>query len=212
MRMFSCHLPNMVFDCGNAKGNALGNKVREPIKRPSASRRKLHRSVPQAIANGFIPNIILWNSVRHVRMGFAFGDFRSDRGQNCLGGCDDDLCFGYFLTRQFDDFLFARIDEGSDATPLSVLSMLARLDIDPWEEAAKLARLPRAAAARRLVDFIAATPGAPSAYLNAKTVSDRLLNLLPSPVLPKQEQATRALKKFPFVWLAVIVVIILAIC
>ena len=87
-----------------------------------------------------------------------------------------------YLTRQFDDFLFARIDEGSNATPLSVLSMLARLDVDPWDEAAKLARLPRAAAARRLVDFIAATPGAPSAYLNAKTVCDRLLNLLPSPV------------------------------
>lgn len=116
-----------------------------------------------------------------------------------------------YLTRQFDDFLFARIDEGSNATPLSVLSMLARLDIDPWDEAAKLARLPRAAAARRLVDFIAATPGAPSAYLNAKTVSDRLLNLLPSPVLPKQQQATRALKKVPFIWPAVIVVIILAI-
>lgn len=116
-----------------------------------------------------------------------------------------------YLTRQFDDFLFARIDEGSNAPPLSVLSMLARLDIDPWEEAAKLARLPRAAAARRLVDFIAATPGAPSAYLNAKTVSDRLLSLLPSPVLPKQEQATRALKKVPFIWPAVIVVIILAI-
>ena len=48
-----------------------------------------------------------------------------------------------YLTRQFDDFLFARIDEGSDSTPLSVLSMLARLDMDPWEEAAKLARLPR---------------------------------------------------------------------
>ena len=118
-----------------------------------------------------------------------------------------------YLTRQFDDFLFARIDEGSDATPLSVLSMLARLDIDPWEEAAKLARLPRAAAAGRLVDFIAATPGAPSAYLNAKTVSDRLLNLLPSssPVLPRQEHAVRALKKFPFVWPAVIIIIILVI-
>ena len=117
-----------------------------------------------------------------------------------------------YLTRQFDDFLFARIDEGSDAMPLSVLSMLARLDIDPWEEAAKLARLPRAAAARRLADFIAATPGAPLAYLNAKTVSDRLLNLLPSaPVLPRQEHAVRALKRFPFVWPAVIIVIILAI-
>ncbi len=65
-----------------------------------------------------------------------------------------------FLTRQFDDFLFARIDEGTDTPPLSVLSVLARLDVDPWEEAAKLARLPRAAAAKRLVECIAATPGA----------------------------------------------------
>ncbi len=110
-----------------------------------------------------------------------------------------------YLTRQFDDFLFARIDDGSDATPLSVLSMLARLDIDPWEEAAKLARLPRAAAAGRLAEFITATPGVPSAYLNAKTVSDRLLNLLPSPVLPGQEQAGRVFKKLPPVWLPVIV-------
>ena len=116
-----------------------------------------------------------------------------------------------YLTRQFDDFLFARIDEGSDSTPLSVLSMLARLDMDPWEEAAKLARLPRAAAARRLVEFISATPDAPSAYLNAKTVSDQLLNLLPSPVLPRQEHAVRALKQFSFVWPPVLVFLVLAI-
>jgi hypothetical protein len=45
---------------------------------------------------------------------------------------------GAYLTCQFDEFLYARIDEGSDTTPLSVLSMLARLDLDPWEEAAKL--------------------------------------------------------------------------
>jgi hypothetical protein len=113
------------------------------------------------------------------------------------------------LTRQFDDFLFARIDEGSDAAPLSVLSMLARLDIDPWEEAAKLARLPRAAAARRLVELIAARPD--TASLNAKIVSDRLLNFLPSPVLPGQEQATRALKRFSFGRLTMIIAIILAI-
>ena len=113
------------------------------------------------------------------------------------------------LTNQFDDFLFARIDEGSDAAPLSVLSMLARLDIDPWEEAAKLARLPRAAAARRLVELIAATPD--TASLNAKTVSDQLLKFLPSPVLPGQEHATRALKRFSFGWPPVIVFIILAV-
>ena len=71
-----------------------------------------------------------------------------------------------YLTSQFDDFLFARINE-------DVLSVLARLGVDPWEEAAKLARLERISAAKKLVAFMAATPGAPSAYLNAKTVCDR---------------------------------------
>ena len=115
-----------------------------------------------------------------------------------------------YLTCQFDDFLYAHVDEGSDTTPLSVLSMLARLDLDPWEEAAKLARLPRAAAAKRLVDFIAATSGAPH---NAKTVSDQLLKLLPSrvdtAVLPAQGYSWRALMKFPpTIWPAVIAAVL----
>ena len=54
----------------------------------------------------------------------------------------------FYLTPQFDDFLFARINEDSEATPLSVLSVLARLGVDPWEEAANLARLERISAAK----------------------------------------------------------------
>ena len=53
-----------------------------------------------------------------------------------------------YLTSQFDDFLFARINEDSESTPLSVLSVPARLGVDPWEEAAKLARLERISAAK----------------------------------------------------------------
>jgi hypothetical protein len=116
-----------------------------------------------------------------------------------------------YLTRQFDDFLFARIDDGSGTPPLSVLSMLARLDTDPWEEAAKLARLPRAVAAKRLGEFIAATPGAPSACLNANTVSDRLLDLLPSPLGAELLPTASALRRSPFVALSIIIAVILAI-
>jgi len=47
------------------------------------------------------------------------------------------------LGTEFDDFLFAPIGEDRNDMPLSVLSALARLDIDPWQEADKLARLPR---------------------------------------------------------------------
>jgi|SoimicMinimDraft_9_1059737.scaffolds.fasta_scaffold36554_1 hypothetical protein len=83
------------------------------------------------------------------------------------------------LTPEFDEFLFARINADTEETPLSMLSVLARLGLDPWEEAAKLAQLPRASAAQRLVSLIAAIP---SAYPDAGTVSNRLICLLPSPL------------------------------
>ena len=43
------------------------------------------------------------------------------------------------LGSEFDDFLYAPIGEDRNGMLLSVLSALARLDIDPWQEAAKLA-------------------------------------------------------------------------
>lgn len=46
------------------------------------------------------------------------------------------------LGSEFDDFLFAPIGEDKNDMPLSMLSALARLDIDPWQEAAELSRLP----------------------------------------------------------------------
>ena len=65
------------------------------------------------------------------------------------------------LGSEFDDFLFAPIGEDRNDMPLSVLSALARLDIDPWHEAAELARLPRETATQRLASLIAALPDGP---------------------------------------------------
>jgi hypothetical protein len=100
------------------------------------------------------------------------------------------------LTLDFDNFLFERIDKNSEGTPISVLSVLARLGVDPWEEAARLAQLPRLAAAKSLASMIAAAmPGAPSACLDAGSVSDHLISLLPSPpvvtVLPRLKSGVR---------------------
>jgi hypothetical protein len=83
------------------------------------------------------------------------------------------------LGSKFDRFLFAPISENRDEMPLSVLSALARLDVDPWEEAATLAQLPRASAIERLVSLIAALPHGASAPLDAGRVSARLIALLP---------------------------------
>lgn len=44
------------------------------------------------------------------------------------------------LDSRFDPFLYAAVREGTDGAPLTVLSVLARLDIDPWEEAARPSR------------------------------------------------------------------------
>jgi hypothetical protein len=43
------------------------------------------------------------------------------------------------LGSEFDDFLFPPIGEDRNDTPVSVLLALARLDMDPWQEAAESA-------------------------------------------------------------------------
>jgi hypothetical protein len=83
------------------------------------------------------------------------------------------------LGSEFDDFLFAPIGEDRNDMPLSVLSALARLDIDPWLEAAELARLPRETATQRLASSIAALPDGPSAHPEHETIAGRLIALLP---------------------------------
>ena len=83
------------------------------------------------------------------------------------------------LASEFDDFLFAPIDEGRNDVPLSVLSALARLDIDPWQEATELAQVSREAATQRLASLIAALPDGPSAHLDPGRIAARLIALLP---------------------------------
>lgn len=50
----------------------------------------------------------------------------------------------------FERFLHTMVGEDDNGLPLSVLSVLARHDVDPWEEAASIARLPEAEALDRL--------------------------------------------------------------
>jgi hypothetical protein len=80
---------------------------------------------------------------------------------------------------QFDNFLFSPIGEDRNDMPLSVLSALTRLDIDPWQEAAELARLPPETATQRLASSIAALPNAWPVHLEFKTIAARLVALLP---------------------------------
>jgi hypothetical protein len=83
------------------------------------------------------------------------------------------------LGSEFDDFLFAPIGEDKNGLRLSVLSALARRNIDPWQEAARLARMPEETAIRRLASLIAALPDMPSARLSSGAIAARLIALLP---------------------------------
>lgn len=78
------------------------------------------------------------------------------------------------------DFLFAPLWEEKNGTPLSVLSALARLDIDPWAEAARLAALPKDAAASALAVILRRLPVQPSAMPDAGAVAQRVVTLLPA--------------------------------
>jgi len=83
-----------------------------------------------------------------------------------------------FLGSEFDDFLFAPIGEDRNGMLLSVLSMLVRLDVDPWQEAAKLARLSTETATQRLASLIGALPD-PLSVHPGLGAAPRLIALLP---------------------------------
>jgi hypothetical protein len=83
------------------------------------------------------------------------------------------------IGREFDKFLFATIGDDRHGQPLSVLSALARSDVDPWQEAAGLSRISREAAARRLSGLIAALSDEPIAQLPVDPIVLALVALLP---------------------------------
>jgi hypothetical protein len=83
-----------------------------------------------------------------------------------------------FFRPEFDDFLYAAIGADRNEMPLTVLSALSRLSVDPWEEAAELSELPKETAAQRLASLIARLPGGRWAQ-DAKAIADRLIELLP---------------------------------
>lgn len=77
------------------------------------------------------------------------------------------------------EFLSAPVWEEKNGSPLSVLSALTRLGIDPWAEGTRLAVLPRDAAASALAVILRRLPGPPLDPSEALTIAVRLVTLLP---------------------------------
>jgi hypothetical protein len=84
------------------------------------------------------------------------------------------------LNSEFNEFLFAPIGEEKNETVVTVLSALARLGVDPWQEAARLAQLSREVAKERLTSIIAALPNGRWMPSDIATIAARLIDLLPA--------------------------------
>ncbi len=81
---------------------------------------------------------------------------------------------------RYDDFLFAVICEDSNGTQLSVISALTRVDVDPWEEAARLEKMAGTLAQKHLVSVLDKTSGQNWSISQKEVVASRLVALLPS--------------------------------
>ncbi|MBR0643871.1 hypothetical protein [Plastoroseomonas hellenica] len=77
-----------------------------------------------------------------------------------------------------NSFLFSEVGVDASGRTLSVLSVLARQDLDPWQEAGSLAQLPKPSAAARLARLIA-MPASLLPPADASAIAANLVTLLP---------------------------------
>jgi len=82
---------------------------------------------------------------------------------------------------EFQPFLYGLVGDDPSGMPLSMLSVLARRDLDPWEQAGNWSRLPRQAATGELVAVIASLPPGLTSGQEPERIAERLIALLPSP-------------------------------
>jgi hypothetical protein len=80
-----------------------------------------------------------------------------------------------------DLFLFAPVGEEAEGIPLSMLSALAQLDLDPRSEAARLSALTSKSAASQLGRLLARLPDRPWTSSEIRRMASKLVELLPAP-------------------------------
>jgi len=120
---------------------------------------------------------------------------------------------------EYTAFLFEPLGDDRNGVPLALASILGRMSLDPWSEAASLAAMPADAAARKLALFIEAMPNQALPRVESNTLAERLIRLLPkrpdpAPPAPEQLADAHATKRRPLftylVWLVVFCVLLIA--
>jgi hypothetical protein len=88
------------------------------------------------------------------------------------------------LRPDLDRFLFAAVGDEVNRIPLTVVSALTRLGLDPWEEAGRLSSLSHREAVEQLARLIAELPGSSRTFGEARTIAGNLVNFLPKHASP----------------------------
>jgi hypothetical protein len=87
-------------------------------------------------------------------------------------------------------FLFAELGTEANGAVLTMLSVLARLDRDPWAEAARLVDLPMPAKIDQVAAAIGKMPLRAADLSAARAIAERLVLLLPNQVDKSGHSAT----------------------
>jgi len=108
-------------------------------------------------------------------------------------------------------FLYASICEDCNGVQLSVLSALARANVDPWEEAARLTTMPKATAEEALAAILHDASALNYDRSEAEAAAVRLIKLLPQDGGWGRSARTESVRGqvnhsiFWFVWLSFII-------
>src|SRR5687768_2002028 len=89
------------------------------------------------------------------------------------------------LRTDLNEFLFSAIANDESGMHVTMLSVLARSGVDPWEEAASLAALSRESATRKVVQLLTGLQNGPSSGDQTESLAARLVVRLHSSPVPR---------------------------
>jgi hypothetical protein len=84
------------------------------------------------------------------------------------------------LRPDLDDFLFAAVGDERNGIPLSMISALTQLGLDPWDEAGRLSALAKQEAVERLTELILRLSAMRPLSSEARQIAIRLIDVLPT--------------------------------
>ena len=99
---------------------------------------------------------------------------------------------------EYNDFLFAAVGEEKTGMQLTVQTALIRLGFDPWQEAARLSGLSKAAAVQALTAAIARLPEGDWNASALPEIATRLVGSLPGRTTPAAPPSPASLSSPPF--------------